>query len=131
MKESASAALSLLKSRAGDLGISMKKIDALDLHIHVPAGAVPKDGPSAGVSMFTSLVSLLLDIPVKPHLAMTGEITLRGLVLPIGGVKEKSLAASRVGVKTIIMPKLNERDLEEVDPQVRKKCNFIWKKNIS
>lgn len=131
MKESASAALSLLKSRAGDLGISMKRIDALDLHIHVPAGAVPKDGPSAGVSMFTSLVSLLLDLPVKSHLAMTGEITLRGLVLPIGGVKEKSLAASRVGVKTIIMPKLNERDLEEVDMQVRKKCNFIFVENVS
>ncbi len=130
MKESASAALSLLKSRTEELGIDIKKLDELDLHIHVPAGAVPKDGPSAGVSMFTSLVSLLLNLPVKPHIAMTGEITLRGLVLPIGGVKEKSLAASRVGVKTIIMPKHNERDLEEVDPQVQKKCKFVFVENV-
>ncbi|MAX22897.1 MAG: endopeptidase La [Phycisphaeraceae bacterium] len=130
MKESASAALSLLKSRTSQLGIDIKKLDELDLHIHVPAGAVPKDGPSAGVSMFTSLVSLLLNLPVKQHLAMTGEITLRGLVLPIGGVKEKSLAASRVGVKTIIMPKHNERDLEEVDPQVKKKCEFVFVENV-
>ena len=130
MKESASAALSLLKSRTEELGIDIKKLDELDLHIHVPAGAVPKDGPSAGVSMFTSLVSLLLTLPVKPHIAMTGEITLRGLVLPIGGVKEKSLAASRVGVKTIIMPKHNERDLEEVDPQVQKKCKFVFVENV-
>ncbi|MFG0249516.1 MAG: endopeptidase La [Phycisphaeraceae bacterium JB051] len=130
MKESASAAISLLKSRANKLGIDIKKLDELDVHIHVPAGAVPKDGPSAGVSMFTSLVSLLLDLPVKSHLAMTGEITLRGLVLPIGGVKEKSLAASRVGVKTIIMPKHNERDLEEVDPQVKKKCKFVFVENV-
>jgi ATP-dependent Lon protease len=130
MKESASAAISLLKSRADKLGIDIKKLDALDIHIHVPAGAVPKDGPSAGVSMFTSLVSLLLNLPVKSHMAMTGEITLRGLVLPIGGVKEKSLAASRVGVKTIIMPKHNERDLEEVDPQVKKKCKFVFVENV-
>jgi ATP-dependent Lon protease len=130
MKESTSAALSLLKSRASKLGIDIKKLEKLDLHIHVPAGAVPKDGPSAGVSMFTSLVSLLLNIPIKSHLAMTGEITLRGLVLPIGGVKEKSLAASRVGVKTILMPKHNERDLEEVDPQVRKKCKFVFVENV-
>ena len=130
MKESASAALSLFKSRAGSLGYDVKKLDSLDLHIHVPAGAVPKDGPSAGVSMYTSLVSLLLNIPVRSHLAMTGEITLRGLVLPIGGVKEKSLAASRVGVKTIIMPKHNERDLEEVDTQVRKKCQFVFVENV-
>ena len=121
---------SLLKSRTSQLGIDIKQLDQLDLHIHVPAGAVPKDGPSAGVSMFTSLVSLLLNIPVKPHMAMTGEITLRGLVLPIGGVKEKSLAASRVGVKTIIMPKHNERDLEEVDPQVQKKCQFVFVENV-
>ncbi|MBL4702105.1 MAG: endopeptidase La, partial [Phycisphaeraceae bacterium] len=130
MKESASAALSLFKSRAGSLGYDVKKLESLDLHIHVPAGAVPKDGPSAGVSMYTSLVSLLLNIPVRSHLAMTGEVTLRGLVLPIGGVKEKSLAASRVGVKTIIMPKHNERDLEEVDTQVRKKCKFVFVENV-
>jgi ATP-dependent Lon protease len=125
MKESATAALSLFKSRADDYSFSVRSLADRDLHIHVPAGAVPKDGPSAGVAMLTAVTSLLLDIPVKAHVAMTGEITLRGLVLPIGGLKEKSLAAMRAGIRTILIPKQNEGDLEEVDAEVRKKCEFV------
>lgn len=130
MKESASAALSLFKSRADRFNYDVSKLAELDLHIHVPAGAVPKDGPSAGAAMFTAIVSLLLDIPLKPHLAMTGEITLRGLVMPIGGVKEKSLAAARAGIKTILIPDHNERDLEEVDTDVSKRVKFIPVKTV-
>jgi len=130
MKESASAALSLFKSRADDLGYDVKKLAELDLHIHVPAGAVPKDGPSAGTAMYTAITSLLLDIPVKQKLAMTGEVTLRGKVLPIGGVKEKTLAASRAGVKTILLPARNKPDMEEVDAQVKKKCRFHFVENV-
>ncbi len=130
MKESASAALSLFKSRADDFGYDLKKLTELDLHIHVPAGAVPKDGPSAGVSMFTAITGLLLDVPVRAGLAMTGEITLRGLVLPIGGVKEKSLAAARAGIRDVILPKQNQRDLEEVDSDVRKRVNFHFVENV-
>ena len=130
MKESASAALSLFKSRADTLGYDVKELAELDLHIHVPAGAVPKDGPSAGTAMYTAITSLLLDIPVKQKLAMTGEITLRGKVLPIGGVKEKTLAASRAGVKTILLPARNKADMEEVDPLVRKKCKFHFVENV-
>ncbi|MEM6334356.1 MAG: endopeptidase La [Planctomycetota bacterium] len=124
MKESASAALSLVKSRAPDLGIDAEQLAESDLHIHVPAGAVPKDGPSAGVAMFTAIASLLLNKRVKSALAMTGEITLRGRVLPIGGVKEKSLAAARAGIKTVLLPADNERDLPEVDDKVKKKLTF-------
>jgi ATP-dependent Lon protease len=124
MKESADAALSLFKSRAPSLGYDPKQLAEKDLHIHVPAGAIPKDGPSAGVAMFTAIASLLLGKPVKQRLAMTGEITLRGRVLPIGGVKEKTLAASRADIKTVLLPKLNEKDLAEADPRVMKKLNF-------
>ncbi len=130
MKESASAALSLFKSRADELGYDAKKLAELDLHIHVPAGAVPKDGPSAGTAMYTAITSLLLDVPVKQKLAMTGEITLRGKVLPIGGVKEKTLAAARAGVKTILLPEKNRSDMEEVDAQVKKKCTFHFVDNV-
>ncbi len=130
MKESASAALSLFKSRADDLGYDLEQLAKQDLHIHVPAGAVPKDGPSAGTAMFTAITSLLLDRPVTKHLAMTGEITLRGKVLPIGGVKEKTLAAARAGVKTILLPEQNRPDLEDVDAQVRKKCTFHFVENV-
>jgi ATP-dependent Lon protease len=130
MKESASAALSLFKSRADELGYDVMKLAELDLHIHVPAGAVPKDGPSAGTAMYTAITSLLLNIPVKKNLAMTGEITLRGKVLPIGGVKEKTLAASRAGVKTILLPARNKPDMEEVDAQVKKKCRFHFVENV-
>lgn len=130
MKESASAAMSLFKSRASSLGYDATKLAEMDVHIHVPAGAVPKDGPSAGVAMYTAIASLLLDTPVKSRVAMTGEITLRGLVLPIGGVKEKTLAASRAGVKTVILPRKNERDMEEVDAEVRKKLEFVFADTI-
>ena len=130
MKESASAAMSLFKTRAPEFDFDAAPLADCDLHIHVPAGAVPKDGPSAGVAMYTAIVSLLLDLPIQPRLAMTGEITLRGLVLPIGGVKEKTLAASRAGIKTVILPELNRGDLEEIDAQVRKKLKFIFVENV-
>lgn len=125
MKESASAAVSLFKSRADQFDFDVNSLSTADIHIHVPAGAVPKDGPSAGISMYTAVASLLLNRKVRSRVAMTGELTLRGTVLPIGGVKEKSLAAARAGIKTVLLPKENERDLEEIDDQVRKKCDFI------
>ncbi|HEX5129869.1 MAG TPA: endopeptidase La, partial [Usitatibacter sp.] len=114
MKESAQAALSLVKSRAEKLGIPAEVLEKSDIHVHVPAGATPKDGPSAGVAMFVALTSLLTARPVRSDVAMTGEISLRGLVLPIGGVKEKVLAALRAGIRTVLLPKRNERDLEDV-----------------
>jgi len=126
MKESATAAMSLFKSHAEAFDYDLDLLAKLDVHIHVPSGAVPKDGPSAGVAMYTAIASLLLDKPVRKHIAMTGEITLRGLVLPIGGVKEKTLAAERVGVKKVILPARNERDMEEVDPRVLKKLDFAF-----
>ncbi len=109
MKESAQAALSLVKSRAGSLGIEPDAFKDSDIHVHVPAGAVPKDGPSAGVAMFTAIASLFSDRPVRADVAMTGEITLRGLVLPIGGLKEKSLAALREEITTVIIPRLTKK----------------------
>ncbi len=130
MKESASAALSLFKTRATDFAFDVESLADRDLHIHVPAGAVPKDGPSAGVAMYSAIASLLLDLPIKPAVAMTGEITLRGRVLPVGGIAEKALAAARIGVKTIILPKLNERDLEDVHPIVKQKCEFIFVEQV-
>jgi ATP-dependent Lon protease len=114
MKESAEAALSLLKSQAQELGIDSDRFARTDIHIHVPAGAIPKDGPSAGVAMFTALASLFQGKPVRHDLAMTGEVTLRGLVLPIGGVKEKVLAAKRAGIRTVLLPERNRKDLFEV-----------------
>ncbi len=130
MKESASAALSLIKANAEQLGLDAAAFAEHDLHIHVPAGAVPKDGPSAGCAMVTAIVSLLKGEPVKPRLAMTGEITLRGRVLPIGGLKEKALAADRAGIKTILLPADNRKDLDDVDPAVRKRVKFIFVKTI-
>jgi ATP-dependent Lon protease len=124
MKESAQAALSLVKSRAKELAIPDDAFKDVDLHIHVPAGAVPKDGPSAGVAMFTAIASLFSNRPVRPDVAMTGEITLRGLVLPIGGLKEKTLAALRAGVKTALIPKLNEKDLADVPAEVKEKLEI-------
>lgn len=124
MKESAQAALSYIRSHADRLGISADFFENCDLHIHVPAGATPKDGPSAGITMATALASLLTGRPLRSHLAMTGEITLRGRVMPIGGVKEKVLAARRAGVTTIILPRRNEKDLEDVPPTVRKELQF-------
>ena len=130
MKESATAAMSLFKSRADKLGFDLDALKEKDVHIHVPAGAVPKDGPSAGVAMFTAITSLMLEKPVHQKLAMTGEITLRGRVLPIGGVKEKTLAAARAGIKKVILPKINERDMEEVDPKVAKQLEFAFVENV-
>jgi ATP-dependent Lon protease len=130
MKESATAAFSLIRSRAEELGISPKLLAESDIHIHVPAGAVPKDGPSAGVAMFTALASLMLNRPVRHDLAMTGEITLRGLVLPIGGLKEKTLAAKRAGIKQVIVPKRNEKDLPDIPEEVKQTLKFHFVENI-
>jgi len=126
MKESAQAAFSLIRSRASQLGIDPKLLAESDIHIHVPAGAVPKDGPSAGVAMFTALASLLLNKPVRHDVAMTGEITLRGLVLPIGGLKEKTLAAKRAGIKRVIVPKRNEKDLPDIPDEVKQTLEFVF-----
>jgi ATP-dependent Lon protease len=125
MKESVQAALSLLRSRDGQLGVNSEDFRKTDIHVHVPAGAVPKDGPSAGIAMFTALASLFSNRPVRPDVAMTGEITLRGLVLPIGGLKEKSLAAMRAGIATVIIPKLNEKDLVDVPEEAKQKLKFV------
>ena len=125
MKESAQAALSLVRSRDGEIGAKPEDFRDMDIHVHVPAGAVPKDGPSAGVAMFTALASLFSNTPVRSDVAMTGEITLRGLVLPIGGLKEKSLAALRAGISTVIIPKLNEKDLVDVPEEAKQKLKFV------
>jgi len=130
MKESAQAALSYVRSRADRLGLPADFFENCDLHIHVPAGATPKDGPSAGITMATALASLLTGRPLRSHLAMTGEITLRGRVMPIGGVKEKVLAARRAGVTTIILPKRNEKDLEDVPASVRAELHFHFVETI-
>jgi ATP-dependent Lon protease len=126
MKESAQAALSLIKARAQSLGIQPEALEKSDIHVHVPAGATPKDGPSAGVAMFTALASLLTNRPVRSDVAMTGEISLRGLVLPIGGVKEKVLAALRAGITTVMLPARNRRDLEDIPAEARDKIKFVW-----
>lgn len=126
MKESASTALSYLKAHAAELGFKAEDIEKKNIHIHVPEGAVPKDGPSAGVTMLTALTSLFRGKPVKQYLAMTGEITLRGRVLPVGGIKEKVLAAKRYGVKTIIMCERNRSDVEEINPNFIKGMQFIY-----
>jgi ATP-dependent Lon protease len=119
MSESAATAVSFVRSRAKDLGLDPEFLKATDLHLHVPKGGTPKDGPSAGVTMFSALASLLLRAPVKKDVAMTGEITLRGTVLPVGGIKEKLLAAHRAGIKEVLLPARNEADLDEVPKDVR------------
>ena len=126
MKESAQAALTLVKAKAGDLGIDVGIFEKSDVHIHVPAGAIPKDGPSAGVAMFVALVSLITGRTARNDTAMTGEISLRGLVLPIGGVKEKVLAAARAGITTVLLPARNQKDLEDVPEAARKLVRFVW-----
>ncbi len=130
MKESAQAALSFVRSKSKELSIDDKLFEKNDIHLHVPEGATPKDGPSAGVTMATALASLLTNRTVKNNLAMTGEITLRGRVLPVGGIKEKILAAHRAGLKTVILPKRNEKDLDELPEQVRKEMSFVLAEQV-
>ncbi len=130
MQESAKAALSFLRSRAGRFGLDEDFFEKTDIHLHVPAGAQPKDGPSAGVTMVTALVSLISQSPVSAEVGMTGEITLRGQVLPVGGVKEKVLAAHRAGLKKVIMPKRNEADLEDLPDEVREAIEFVFADSV-
>ena len=130
MKESATAAMTYVRSHTDILGLDEDFNENTDIHVHVPAGAIPKDGPSAGVGMFTAIVSLLTGIPVKNRVAMTGEITLRGNVLPVGGVKEKITAAHRAGIKTIILPDHNRKDLEEIPDHIKKDLDFYFAKEM-
>jgi ATP-dependent Lon protease len=131
MRESAQAALSYVRSKAKDLGIESKSFEQSDIHLHVPEGATPKDGPSAGVTMATALASLMTSRLVRNDVAMTGEITLRGRVLPVGGIKEKVLAAHRAGLKTIILPRRNEKDLDDLPDDVRRSLTFIFAENVT
>jgi ATP-dependent Lon protease len=130
MQESARAALSYVRSRAEALGLTSDFFEKNDIHLHVPGGATPKDGPSAGVTMATSLVSLISGRKVKPAVGMTGEITLRGQVLPVGGIKEKILAAHRNGLKTVILPKRNKQDLDDVPDEIKKSLKFIFAETV-
>jgi ATP-dependent Lon protease len=130
MQESARAALSYVRSRAESLGLDPDFFAKTDIHLHIPAGAQPKDGPSAGVAMATALVSLVLGLPVRPDVGMTGEITLRGQVLPVGGIKEKVLAAHRSGLKTVILPVRNEADLEDLPEEVRQGMSFVFAESV-
>jgi ATP-dependent Lon protease len=130
MKESAQTALTLVKARADHLGIAADAFDKTDIHIHVPAGATPKDGPSAGVAMCVALTSLLTCRPARADVAMTGEISLRGLALPIGGVKEKVLAAQRAGIRTVMLPARNRRDLEDIPADARAGLTFVWLETV-
>ncbi|HTJ65209.1 MAG TPA: S16 family serine protease, partial [Alphaproteobacteria bacterium] len=130
MKESAQAALSLVKSRAVGLGIDPAIFDNHDIHIHVPAGATPKDGPSAGVAMFMALASLLTNRPVRNDTSMTGEISLRGLVLPVGGIKEKVAAAARAGITRVMLPARNKRDYDDIALEIRDSLQFVWLETV-
>jgi ATP-dependent Lon protease len=130
MKESVQAALTLVKSRGASFGISASAFEHMDVHVHVPAGAIPKDGPSAGVAMFIALASLFSNRPVRPDVAMTGEISLRGLVLPVGGIKEKVLAALRAGVRTVLLPARNRKDLVDVPETARAQLEIIWLEQV-
>ncbi len=130
MKESAQAALSIVKNRAGSYGIDAARFEKTDIHIHVPAGATPKDGPSAGVAMFMALVSLLTDRTIRSDTAMTGEISLRGLVLPVGGIKEKVVAAHRAGIRRVMLPARNRKDFEDIPEEVRHALAFVWLERV-
>lgn len=130
MKESAHAALSYIRANAALLGVNADFYKTKDIHVHFPEGAIPKDGPSAGVTVCTAMVSALTGTSVRSDVAMTGEISLRGRVLPIGGLKEKTMAALRRGIRTVVIPKANERDLEEIDQTVRSSLNFVTAQTI-
>jgi len=130
MKESAQAALSIVKNRAGTYGVDAGRFEKSDIHIHVPAGATPKDGPSAGVAMFMALVSLLTDRTIRSDTAMTGEISLRGLVLPVGGIKEKVVAAHRAGIRRVMLPARNRKDFEDIPEEVRQQLTFVWLERV-
>jgi len=125
MKESAQAAVSFLRSRSRELGLPEEYFAKHDIHIHIPAGATPKDGPSAGIALATSIASMLTGLKVDPNLAMTGEITLTGQVLPIGGLKEKVLGANRAGISKILLPRRNEMDLDDIPKEVRESMTFV------
>jgi ATP-dependent Lon protease len=131
MQESARAALSYVRAHAVEIGLPKDFFERSDIHLHIPAGAQPKDGPSAGVTMATALVSLVSGRPVKKGVSMTGEITLRGQVMPVGGIKEKMLAAHRAGLKTIILPKRNEMDVEDIPEEVRKSLSFVFAESVN
>ena len=130
MRESAQAALSIVKNRAAALGIEASRFEKSDIHVHVPAGAIPKDGPSAGVAMFMALVSLLTERTVRSDTAMTGEISLRGLVLPVGGIKEKVVGAHRAGIKRVMLPARNRKDFDDIPEIARKQVEFIWLERV-
>jgi ATP-dependent Lon protease len=130
MKESAQAALSFIRSRARWLGLEDNFLEKSDIHLHIPAGAIPKDGPSAGVTMFVSMASMLTGKPIRPDVAMTGEITLRGLILPVGGIKEKFLAAHRAGIKRVVLPERNRKDVIDIPEQPRKEIEILFVKRM-
>jgi ATP-dependent Lon protease len=130
MRESAQAALSIVKNRAVSLGIDPNRFEKNDIHVHVPAGAIPKDGPSAGVAMFMALVSLMSDRTVRSDTAMTGEISLRGLVLPVGGIKEKVVAAHGAGIRRVMLPARNRKDYEDIPEEARREVEFIWLERV-
>jgi ATP-dependent Lon protease len=130
MKESAQAALSIVKNRAAALGIDASRFEKSDIHVHVPAGAIPKDGPSAGVAMFMALTSLMTDRTIRSDTAMTGEISLRGLVLPVGGIKEKVVAAHSAGIKRVMLPARNRRDYDDIPETARREMEFIWLERV-
>jgi ATP-dependent Lon protease len=130
MRESAQAALSIVKNRAAAFGIDAGKFEKSDIHVHVPAGAIPKDGPSAGVAMFMALVSLMTERTVRSDTAMTGEISLRGLVLPVGGIKEKVVGAHRAGIRRIMLPARNRKDYDDIPEIARKEVEFIWLERV-
>lgn len=130
MRESAQAALSLVRSRSTALGIDTEIFEKSDIHVHVPAGATPKDGPSAGVAMFSALVSVLTGRTVRNDTAMTGEISLRGLVLPVGGIKEKVVAADRAGLTRVMLPARNRRDYDDIPEETRSRLEFVWLETV-
>jgi ATP-dependent Lon protease len=130
MRESAQAALSVVKNRAAALGLDPARFEKSDIHVHVPAGAIPKDGPSAGVAMFMALVSLMTERTVNSDTAMTGEISLRGLVLPVGGIKEKVVAAARAGIARVLLPARNRKDFEDIPDEVRQAMSFVWLETV-